>query len=128
MTFNRDDYKKRFDNLVYGLILDISKEKGIDGSEYTDDCFIEEVREAIVKVAWNHHLDLAVPEKEFKEGDKIELYYQGVPEKATIVKVGYNKYGLLIDSKIMVVFVGEYDTATDYIIDIEKHHNITYVE
>lgn len=125
MTIGHYEYKGEFDESIYGLILHLSRLKGIDGSAFTNDEFIEEIRDSIISIANNYHLDLSIPpEKEYHEGDKVSLYYGGVLETARIIKIGYGDYGLLLEDRHMVVYASSQDSATNYIIELQKIANI----
>jgi hypothetical protein len=70
-------------------------------------------------------MDLSTPHKEYVVGQKVILYYEGVPQQAIIVNVGYDKYALLLCNKNMVIFVSDdHDSATNYMIELQKYHNV----
>lgn len=114
------NYDGAFTDSIYDLILEVSSWKDIDGSEYTCNSLLEEVRDEIIKICRNYHLDLSVPEKEYNLGDKISYYVpQGDVTRATIIWIGdEEKYGLLIDDKYTVEYSTMYeivDNPTNYI-------------
>jgi hypothetical protein len=121
---DKHEYIDEFDDIIYKALVNIGIIKGVSFREYSSGELLEDIRESILKITNNYGLDISPPEKEYNLGNKVELYYDGVPSKATIVDVGFGQHGLLIDGKYCIAYVEDSDTPTNYIIELQKRINI----
>jgi hypothetical protein len=120
---NPDDYEELFDDMIHEVLRVMCGAKGIELNSSLE--LENDIRKSIVELANNWHMDLSTPHKEYVVGQKVILYYEGVPQQAIIVKVGYDKYALLLCNKNMVIFVSDdHDSATNYMIELQKYHNV----
>jgi hypothetical protein len=126
------EYINTFDDIMYVALKNIGKLKGISienlyGEDVLTNEMLGEIRNLIVDyltTATANTVDLSPPAKEYSLGDKVELYHDGVPAKATIIECGYGEYGLLIDGKYKLAYVQSNDSPTDYILALQKRINV----
>jgi hypothetical protein len=119
---NPDDYEELFDDMIHEVLRVMASAKGIELN--SNSGLIADIRESIISHANNYHMNLEVPYKEYNVGDKVSLYYEGVPQQATIIKVAnMDSYGLVLND-YRVVFFRNSDSPTNYIIELQKDINV----
>lgn len=132
---DENEYISKFDGIILKALQDIGHMQGIDVKKlYQEDVLtngmLGELRYKIIEslaTMTNSHIDLSPPEKEYKLGDEVSLYYQQLPTKAKIVRIGNidsDSYALLIDDKYEIAFEMVAESPTNYMIELQKIINV----
>ena|SRR5437764_4411401 len=100
------DYEEYFSNAIYKMLRDMCIVKGIelDGS----DEILEDIRDSIIRHADNYNMDLSVPQKEYKLGDKVKVIDDGEYYATIVYDNDSKRFGLLTENFTIKYSIGEY--------------------
>lgn len=109
---NPNEYADKFNDIVYGALADICAIKGIKLNSSSE--LLEDVRDSIIRNMDNWNMDVSIPNKEYKIGDKVKVADDGFYDATIVYDVEHSTYGLLTNDFKIKHSTSEVNSSTDY--------------
>jgi hypothetical protein len=130
------EYVDGFDDTIYMALQNIGKIKGMNIEKmYREGILtnemLAEIRVFVVEYlnkVTDNTIDLSPPEKEYKLGDEVTVYYEDTVQNATIIWLSdEEKYGLLLYGEFTVEYStanADCDSPTNYILWLQRNYGL----